>query len=178
MDIHEDLATIHVNQDEYDERVEIHLQRAEALAPAEYRFERMIGLRGTRRPVYGFWRELAQCEIQRMMLGFGCYDYGIYTRNRASAERTLIRRGDPADLQEVGRHLLLMLAYILQYAHSSSLLERASALTLRELRRNRTEKEIKLIATAIYQASRDYRLEDSEARRLAERLIDQAFNDL
>ncbi|NNJ10320.1 ATP-binding protein [Chloroflexales bacterium ZM16-3] len=178
MDIHEDLATIHVNQDEYDERVEIHLQRAEALAPAEYRFERMIGLRGTRRPVYGFWRELAQCEIQRMMLGFGCYDYGIYTRNRASAERTLIRRGDPSDLQEAGRHLLLMLAYILQYAHSSSLLERANALTLRELRRKRTEKEIKLIATAIYQASRDYRLEDSEARRLAERLIDQAFNDL
>jgi len=178
MDIHQDLATIHVNEDEYDERVEIHLQRAEALAPPEYRYERGIGLRGTRRPIYGFWRELGQCELQRMMMGFGCYDHGLYSRDRSSSVRTLIRQRDPADLHDVGRHLLLALAYILQYAHSSSMLDRTMVLMLRELRRDRTEDELKLIATAIYQASRDYRLEDSEARRLAERLIDQAFSDM
>ncbi len=178
MDLHEHLATIHVNQDEYDERVEIHLQRAEALSPAEYRYERGVGMRGTRRPVYGFWRVLAQCELQRMMLGFGCYDSGLYSRDREIRTRTLIRRHDPVDLQEAGRHMLLMLAYVLQYAHSSQLLERASSLILRELRRDRSRDELKLIATAIYQASRDYRLDDSQAWRLAERLIDQAYSDM
>jgi hypothetical protein len=102
----------------------------------------------------------------------------MYTRDRSTRVRTLIRRGDPADLQEAGRHLLLTLAYLLQYAHSSSRLDRTLAVILRELRKDRSRDELKLIATAIYQASRDYRLEDSEAWRLAERLIDQAYSDL
>ena len=178
MDLHEHLATIHVNQDEYDERVEIHLQRAEVLAPAEYRYERGIGLHSTRRPIYGFWRVLAQCELQRMMLGFGSYDHGLYTRDQESRTRTLIRQRDPLDLQDAGRHMLLMLAYVLQYAHSSQLLERANSLILRELRHGRSRDELKLIATAIYQASREYRIEDSQARQMAERLIDQAYSDL
>ncbi|NTW98176.1 MAG: hypothetical protein HGB28_06485, partial [Oscillochloris sp.] len=176
MDIHDDLASIYINEDVYDQRVYQHLDQIEQLTPPVYRVEPGRGLRGTNRPVYGFWRELGQSHLHRMLCGFGKYDFGWYTL-ADDGQRTLVHIGNKADLHEAGRHLLLTLAYLLQYTHSSTMLDRAMQLTLRELRL-RSEDDLKLIAQEIYRTAREYRLVDSQAQRLAERLIDQAHADM
>ncbi|NTV62051.1 MAG: ATP-binding protein [Oscillochloris sp.] len=176
IDIYEDLASLYVNEDAYDQRVYYCLDQIEQLSPPIYRIEPGRGLRGTSRPIYGFWRELGQSHLQRMLCGFGKYDVGWYHYHE-NGRSSLLHRADPADLHEAGCHLLLMLAYLLQYAPTSVMLDRALHLALRELRL-RSEHDLKLIAQEIYRTAREYRLMDSQAQRLAERLIDQAHADL
>ncbi|NTW97943.1 MAG: tetratricopeptide repeat protein, partial [Oscillochloris sp.] len=160
MDIHEDLASLYVNEDIYDQRVYQHLDQIQQLAPPTYRIEPGRGLRGTNRPVYGFWRELGQSHLQRMLCGFGKYDVGWY-KLADDGQRILVHIGNKADMHQAGRHLLLMLAYLLQYTHTSVMLDRAMNLALRELRL-RSEDDLKLIAQEIYRTAREYRLVDSQ----------------
>jgi AAA ATPase domain/Tetratricopeptide repeat len=177
MDIYQDLAVVLVNQDQFDQRVEDLLKQAEALAPPAYRIEQGIGLRDIAQPVRAFWRILGQCELQRMLIGFGTFDFGEYQLDTDGAP-SYHGQHDERFLKEAARHLVLALAYLLKYAYQSPLLNQARALALRELRLGRDERQLKLMAQEAYQTAREYRLLNGQELKLASGLMLQAERDL
>lgn len=184
IEIHEDLAVIHINQDEYDQRIEDHVAAAEDCAPREYRIRKGVGLPEVSAPTRAYWRCLGQCQLQRMMLNFGKYDFGFYAwpdrlPHQAEGMRTQLEApGQGKFLVAASEHLLLMEAYLLKYAGSSWILGKAEQLALRELKHNRQPDEIDGIELALLQAARQYNLLNSDALGHALNLISRAKRDL
>lgn len=177
MDILEDIATNLIHQDIYDQRVLKFLDRAEALAPAGYRLERGEPWRDPQRLTLGYWRELGQCQLQRMMVGFGSFEYGWYEYDSDTDTRILIRQGDESDLRKAAEAMLLMFVYLDRYNPVSTMLERAKDLTLRELRRLNHVEELQLLEIEVVDLARlDYKLgEGHPALRIIRVLIDKAL---
>jgi hypothetical protein len=180
MDILEDIATNLIHQDIYDQRVLKFLDRAEQLAPPGYRLERGESWRDPKRPTLGYWRELGQCQLQRMMVGFGSFEYGWYAYDSNTDTRTLIRQGDESDLRKAAEAMLLMFVYLDRYNPVSTMLERAKELTLRELRRLKQVKELQLLEIEVIDLARlDYNLgEGHPALRIIRTLTDKALEDI
>ena len=177
MDIYQDLAAVLVSQDMFDDRVEQLLGQAEALAPPAYRIEKGIGLRDIAQPVRAFWRNVGQCELQRMLISFGIFDFGSYQPG-ADGMPSYYGQHDEQYLKDAARHLVLALAYVFKYAYQSSLLDQARALALRELRLGRDERQLKLMVQEAYQTAREYRLLNGQELKLAAGLMLQAERDL
>jgi tetratricopeptide (TPR) repeat protein len=172
MDIQEDLAVVYVNQDEYDQRIEYHLNKAEELAPAEYKIQFGFGLSRPNSAVTGYWRILGQCELQRMLASFGAYDYG-YNQHSDDGTQIRVRYQDPQDLVAAGQHMLLSLAYLTMYARESPMLELAEELMLRELRFRRGEDKLKIISASLDETARLYHLQENDAYKIVDDLLAQ-----
>jgi hypothetical protein len=179
MDVHEDLAVIRINQDEYDQRVLGHLEDAEACAPDEYKIRAELGLVDVPQAIRGYWRELGQCQLQRMLYSFGAYDFGMFQWHDEHTPRTPVEaKGQAQYLATAAEHLLLMLAYLTRYARFSSMLEKAESLALRELTLDRTGEQLDELERALLKAARDYNLLSSEALGRALDLISRARRDV
>ncbi len=177
MDLHEDLAVVHVNLDEYDQRIEYHLTRSEALAPEEYQVKPGLGLQELAEPNRGYWRELAQVQLQRMLSSFGKYEFGFYEYLGEGRRERREEPGQEQFLREAAEHMVLMLAYLLQYAYYSSMLERAEQLVLRDLTRGLTPTALELLETETYKIAMKYRLERTEVLTVAQKLLQHAKNN-
>lgn len=177
LDILEDLAVILVNQDEFDGRVEEYINLAESLAPDKYKIQRGAGLPDVEGPIRGFWRELGQCQLQRMLSSFGAFDIG-YVQLGEPGQATIIRKGDEDDLKRAAQHMLFTFAYLLKYDQLGSMRERAVELTLRELRLGRTEQQLELMRQEVLQTAQEYGFTRSDALELCLKLLDIAQVDL
>jgi hypothetical protein len=169
MDILEDLAALYVREDQYDERLYRLLDEAEALAPEPYRAQEGLGPVEVERATRGYWRELGQCQLQRMLSAFGKFDFG--------EPREITPPGDPKFLDEAAEHLVLMMAYLCRYNRHSWMLVTARRLTLRELLL-RTVGELDRFARAAYEAARRYNLLYDESFAVAEQVIAVARTNL
>jgi tetratricopeptide (TPR) repeat protein len=177
MDIYQDLAVTLVIQDRFDERVDRYLEKAEALAPREYHIEPGIGLRDIQQPIRAFWRILGQCELQRMMVGFGKFDYG--ERRQGSDGKVYVEvSGDVRFLKDAAHHLVLSLAYLMKYAYESAILDQARGLALGELRRGHSEELLKLMGQQAYETARAYRLSSGQELKEASNLLLRAQQDI
>jgi len=179
MDILEDLAAIHVNEDEYDHRVDLHLDEAEALADDAYKVHEGTGPQEVTDATRGYWRELGQCQLQRMLTAFGKYDFGAYDFNTESGEHT--QRTPPGDKQyfdHAAKHLVFMMAYLVRYNHYSSMLTKARELTLRELLLGRTPAQIDRLQLAAYTTAKSYNLLYDESFVIVEQVISLARDNL
>lgn len=165
VDTYEDLAVIYVHQDTYDEELEHLLHSAESAAPEEYRIQARVGLRDVSAPTKAYWRELGQVELQRMMQGFGLYEFD------QSA-------GQSDYLDKAAKHMVCMFAYLLKYASASWMLVTAERLTLRELRDNHTRDDLKRLALAAFESAERYNLLETEAFRRVTDLIRKVELDL
>lgn len=184
LEIHEDMAVIHINQDEYDHRIEEHVDAAERCAPDEYRIREGAGLPEVAEPTRAYWRCLGQCQLQRMMLSFGKYDFGFFswpenTNHQATVPRQQLEAPrQPKFLVEVARHMLLMEAYLLKYSGSSWMLGKAEQLALRELKLGRSSDELDTVELALLQTARQFNLLNSDALVHALSLLSRAKRDL
>ncbi|NJL55682.1 tetratricopeptide repeat protein, partial [bacterium] len=146
VDILEDLAVIFVNADVYDPRLFQLLDAAERQAPPEYRITDGGRIRELKddEATRGYWRELGQVELQRMLAMFGIYEYGFFEAPTPNEDGQIIlyggneanRKEEPNNLQrldEAVEHMIRMLAYLLHYDPEALLLKKARQLTLREL---------------------------------------------
>jgi tetratricopeptide (TPR) repeat protein len=178
MDIHEDLAVVHVNADEFDQRIYTHIKAAEDLAPEAYKVQIGGGIRDLPDPIRGFWRELGQCQLQRMIASFGKFDFGSeeYDTQTGEIHRVDPPR-DPRFLDEAAEHMVLMLAYLLQYATYSSILEKAEQLILRDLSRERTVEELESMLLRTYGVARKYKLTETDVLTVTEKLFTRAQRD-
>lgn len=188
MDILEDRAALYVRQDQYDERLYRLLDEAEVLAPEPYRAQEGLGPVEVERATRGCWRELGQCQLQRMLSAFGKFDPGespVVPRPGVEQhgpfdprQRVLIPPpGDPKFLDEAAEHLVLMMAYLCRYNRHSWMLVTARRLTLRELLL-RTVGELDRFARAAYEAARRYNLLYDESFAVAEQVIAVARTNL
>lgn len=129
IDIAEDLAAVTVHEERFDQQLVAELDAAESYALEEYRIKEERGLPRLANPIHGYWRELGQCQLQRMMLAFGTFERG-FTGPVGSIPPLSIE-----SLRQAGVHMMLMFGYLLGYARSSWMLQRAEQLMLRELDR-------------------------------------------
>lgn len=177
MDLHEDLAAIHVNQDEYDERVYVHLREAEAFATG-YHAVPGRGILDVEDATRGYWKELGQCQVQRMLTAFGKFDHGRYTFNQQTGERTLAEPpGNESFLSEAGEHLVLAMAYLAKYNPNSWMVRKARQLATRELLLDRSAAQINSIDLAAFETARAYDLLYSEGFAIVQNLIKNARED-
>lgn len=163
VDLYEDIAVIRVHRDQYDADLEALLSQAEAAAPDEYKIHVASGAPELPNATRAYWRELGQCQLQRIMQSLGHYDGS--------------QRADKAHLAEAAKHMVLMFAYLYRYAPTSWMHGIAERLTLRELRNGYTVDEIRHLAHSVFDAARDYSLLDSQALRHVSRLIQRVEND-
>lgn len=182
LDLMEDIAELQVNQNLFDERIEQYLREGESVLASNvlstYLIQPGVGVREVERPVRAFWRELGQCQIQRMMAGFGAYEYGFAHYDPATRTRTPLRRHDPADLMAAARAMVLAFAYLIQYDRGSATLLQAVELAARELRRDLSEQQISVMLEAAFQTASEFELLDSSALALAEQQMTQALDDI
>lgn len=174
VDINEDLAAVHVNGDEYDERVYEYLADAAAEVPFQYLIQRKTGVPNVAEPTHGYWRELGQIELQRTMCAFGKYDFGFYSYDKSTGRR--VERQPPsasAFLDEAALHMVCCMAYLVQYAHHSTMLITAQELMLRELVR-RTSGELDQLAEHAYAHAEEYGTLRDASFAIIEQLIDHA----
>ncbi|MFV9503595.1 MAG: ATP-binding protein [Oscillochloridaceae bacterium umkhey_bin13] len=181
-DIYEDLATVFVNEDVYDERLESYLAYAEALT-RDYQLRPGQGLPPL--PVTqpdatpSFWRELGQCELQRMLAAFGKFDFGSARFDPLTEQRIPQQdRGNPVYLEQVARHMVRMMAYLVAFGSDAPMLQLARNLALRELRLDRTEDQLIQIDDAAYQEAERYNLVNEPAFREVGTLIQTARRHL
>ncbi|RRR73077.1 MAG: hypothetical protein EI684_09380 [Candidatus Viridilinea halotolerans] len=159
-DIYEDIAAVYVNEDIYDERLYAYLRHAEAQA-RPYQLVAGLGVPQMEKPNHGFWRELGQCELQRMIAAFGQFDQGSYTFNPVTGERTLrYPAGREQFLHDAAHHLVRMMAYLVRYSPASTMLSLAQDLALRELLRGegRTSEQLDLLDLTAYEYAEQYSL--------------------
>jgi len=162
VDLYEDIAVIRVHRDQYDEELEKLLKQAEDAAPGEYKIRVGGGAPALLNATKGYWRKLAQCQLQRVMQSFGYYEHS--------------KRTDRRFLDAAAKHMVLMYAYLYSYASESWMHTTAERLTLRELRDGYTLDELKQLAHSAFDAAWEYRL-DSDALRQVSELIRQAEDD-
>lgn len=181
MDILEDLAAVHVHEDEYDHRVDEHLDEAEALAPDAYKVREGVGPLEIAGATRAYWRELGQCRLQRMLSAFGKYDFGAfdYDLQLTPGQRTLTAPpGNDAFLDEAAEHMVIMFAYLTRYNRRSWMLEKARQLTLRELMLNREATQLDRMNLAAYEAARRYNLLYDISFTIAEEVVRVARENL
>lgn len=175
LDINEDIAVIHINQDEYDDRIKWRLDRARGYAPAEYLLREGEGFQSIEAPTKGYWRELGQCALQEMMNCFGCFDFGRYRTEGAYANPTRLLEDPPHAneqyLEGAAEHMVEALAYIYQYSQSSPMFEKIKSLALRELLFNRSRLQLQRMQRAAYRKARAFKLLDTDAYRIVEELL-------
>jgi hypothetical protein len=182
VDIHEDIATVYVNREEFGERPIAELEKAEHLVREEhegYFIQEGIGSTTPPNATTGYWRELGQCQLQRMMCAFGLFENGLEPDKVKRASRPQENAEQERYLAAAGEHLMLMLAYLLQYAHFSPMLTRAKRLALGELRQpHLTEGNIQRVARSIRDTAKRYKIErNSAALNEAEKLVKQAIQE-
>jgi tetratricopeptide (TPR) repeat protein len=176
MDIHEDLAVIYVNADEYDQRVYQYLDRAEAIAPDDYKIKPGSGIRDLPAPIRGYWRELGQCQLQRMLSSFGKYDVGFYQYQNDQTRTLVDSPRNPKFLDEAVEHVILMFGYLLKYANRP-MLEKAEQLMLRELSIIPSVADLETMSVKSIRIARGYQLERTETLDKVQGLFDQAIRD-
>ncbi|PDW02314.1 ATP-binding protein [Candidatus Viridilinea mediisalina] len=179
-DLYEDLAAVYVNEDVYDERLYAYLRYAEAQAP-EYQIIPGFGVPVLEKPIRAFWRELGQCELQRMIAAFGQFGQGSYRFNPLDASRTHVHAaGHEPFLHDAAYHLVRMMAYLIGYNSASRMVGLAQALTLREMLRGNglTAAQLDLIDLTAYQVAEDYNLLYSESFRIVQTVIRRARQNL
>jgi hypothetical protein len=181
IDILEDLAAVHVYEDEYDHRLYKHLDEAEALAPPEYKVQEGAGPLEVADATRAYWRELGQCQLQRMLGAFGKFDFGEY---RFLPEPAPGRRepvappGDERFVDEAAAHLVITMAYLCRYSRHSWMLNKARELTLRELLSKHTPAQIDRLSLAAYETAKRYGLLYDESFRVVEQVIGLARDNL
>lgn len=178
MDIIEDLAAVSVHEDEYGQQLYRLIDTAEHLAPTPYRAQEGVGPVEMEHATRGYWRELGQCRLQRMLSAFGKFDFGAYSYppeyepEPASGRHVpSVAPGEEAFLDEAAEHMVIMLAYLVRYNRHSWMLVTARRLALRELLLNRTPAQLDRFASAAYEAARRYNLLFDESFAVAERVI-------
>lgn len=181
IDILEDLAAVHVYEDEYDHRMYEHLDEAEALAPPEYRVQEGAGPLEVADATRAYWRELGQCQLQRMLGAFGKLDFGQFHFIPEPAPGRRERVAPPGDerfVDEAAEHLVVTMAYLCRYSRHSWMLNRACELTLRELLSGRTSAQIDRLSLAAYETAKRYGLLYDESFRVVEQVIGLARDNL
>lgn len=179
VDILEDLATVHVYEDEYDHRLYLHLDEAEAVLRddrilREYLVQENAGVPEITDATRPYWRELGQCRLQRMIGAFGKLDIGLYdydTSVEPGVRRLKTPPGDRRFLDEAAEHLVVTMAYLCRYNRHSWMLNKARELTLHELLNQRSLADIDRFQLAAYEAARRYSLLYDESFAVAEQLI-------
>lgn len=178
LDILEDLAAVHVNEDEYDQRIDEYLDQAEALAPQEYKVQEGAGPQELDDATRGYWRELGQCRLQRMLAAFGKHDFGRYHFDPESGTRILaVPPGDEGYFDEAAEHLVVMMAYLVRYNRYSWMLGKARELALRELL-ERSPEQIDRIQLGAYHTAKLYNLLYDESFTIVEQVIRLARENL
>jgi uncharacterized membrane protein YheB (UPF0754 family) len=113
-----------------------------------------------------------------MIASFGKFDFGSEEYDTQTGE---IHRVDPPReprfLDEAAEHMVLMLAYLLQYATYSSILEKAEQLILRDLSRERTVEELESMLLRTYGVARKYKLTETDVLTVTEKLFTRAQRD-
>lgn len=180
IDILEDLAAVHVNEDEYDHRVYEHLDAAERLAPPAYKAQEGSGPVEVKDATRAYWRELGQCSLQRMLSAFGKYDFGEYAFEPEAQpqRRQIVPPGNAGYLDEAAQHMVIMMAYLCRYNRQSWMLNKARQLTLRDLLHGRSPDQLNRIQLAAYETAKRHNLLYDESFAVVEQIIRLARENL